>query len=97
MKSRIVRTGITDEAAIREALEDESCFNIFRWCDAAGTRYGEHTHPHREIRWVLSGTLQITEGGETLTLRPGDRLESPPETLHSAYVPKASCYLCASR
>ncbi|WP_292661435.1 cupin domain-containing protein [Nitratifractor sp.] len=97
MKSYVDHTGINDEAVIRKALEDEGYFNIFRWCDAAGTRYGEHTHPHSEVRWVLSGTLQITEEGHTLTLRPGDRLESPPETLHSAYIPEDCCYLCASR
>ena len=97
MESRIIRTGITDESRMRELLEKEGYHNVFRWCDETGTRYGEHTHPHHEVRWVLSGTLQIIEGGRTHTLQPGDRLESPPETPHSAYVPEACCYLCGSR
>ncbi len=97
MKSQVRSTGVTDEAAIRRILEEEGYFNIFRWCDATGTRYSEHTHPHHEVRWVLSGTLQIIENGVVHTLRPGDRLESPPETPHSAYVPEECCYICGSR
>ena len=95
--NRILHSGITDEKEIRSVLEREGYFNIFRWCDPAGTRYAEHTHPHHEVRWILSGTLQIIENGTVHTLHPGDRLESPPETLHSANVPEDCCYICGSR
>ena len=93
----IEHTGITDEAKIRERLEMEGYFNIFRWCDAAGTRYPVHTHPHREVRWILSGTLVIEEGDTVLELRPGDRMESEAGIPHSARVPEDVCYLCGSR
>ncbi|WP_456452815.1 cupin domain-containing protein [Hydrogenimonas sp.] len=93
----VVHTGITDEKTIRETLEKEGYFNIFRWCDAAGTRYPEHTHPHDEVRWILSGRLFIIEEGATLDLGPGDRMESEADTPHSAFVPEDVCYICASR
>ncbi|ADV46377.1 cupin domain-containing protein [Nitratifractor salsuginis] len=95
--SRVLSTGITDEEEIRRILRDEGYTNIFRWCDSAGTRYGEHTHPHQEVRWVLSGTLEIIKGGMTLRLKSGDRLDSAPDTPHSAYVPEDCCYLCGSK
>lgn len=93
----VERTGITDEAEIRSTLEEEGWFNIFRWCDAAGTRYAEHTHPYHEVRWILSGHLQIVENGVTLDLLPGDRMESEANVPHSAYVPEDVCYICASK
>ncbi len=93
----VERTGVTNEKDIRKILEEEGYFNIFKWCDAAGTRYGVHTHPHHEVRWILSGHLQITENGVTLDLFPGDRMESDADTPHSAYVPEDVCYICGSR
>ncbi len=95
--AQVFHTGITDEAKIREILKEEGYFNIFKWCDGAGTRYGTHTHPHHEVRWILSGRLVIEEGGQALELGPGDRMESEPETPHSAYAPEDVCYICASR
>ena len=95
--AKVIHTGITDESEIRKTLEKEGYFNIFRWCDTAGTRYAEHVHPHHEVRWILSGCLQIVENGVTLDLLPGDRMESEGGVPHSAYVPEDACYLCASR
>ncbi|SFP38403.1 cupin domain-containing protein [Hydrogenimonas thermophila] len=95
--AKVVKTSITDEKKIKEILEKEGYFNIFKWCDSEGTKYPEHTHPHYEVRWILSGHLQIIENGKTIDLFPGDRMESVANTPHSAYVPKDVCYICASR
>ncbi len=95
--ARVVETGITDEKRIIKILEEEGCFNIFKWSDAASTSYPEHTHPYDEMRWVVSGVLEITEGKTCLRLYPGDRLESAANRPHSAYVPEDVVYICASR
>ncbi|WP_457594438.1 cupin domain-containing protein [Hydrogenimonas sp.] len=95
--AKVERTGITDKKRIEEILKSEGCFDIFVWSDHAGTRYGEHTHPHDEVRWVLSGALQIIEKGRTITLSAGDRLDSEANTPHSAYVPEDVAYVCASK
>ncbi|WP_457607591.1 cupin domain-containing protein [Nitratifractor sp.] len=97
MASRTRSTGLIDELQIVDQLEAEGYFNIFRWSDPAGTRYAEHTHPHDEVRWILSGTLVIEEGGEIFELRAGDRMESPAGIPHSAYTPEDCSYICASR
>jgi len=95
--SRVIHTHIKDEAQMIRRLKEEGYFNIFVWEDRAGTRYAEHTHPHHEVRWVISGVLEIEEEGRVVRLEPGDRLESPPHTPHSAYVPQTVRYVCASR
>ncbi len=95
--SEVKHTSITDEKRIEEILKSEGYFNIFVWHDRAGTRYEEHTHPYDEVRWVVSGTLQIMESGSTITLNAGDRLESEADTPHSAYVPEDVTYICASK
>ncbi len=95
--AEVFHTGITDEKKIREILESEGYFNIFKWCDSAGTAYPLHTHPHNEVRWILDGELHIKEGDVTLKLLPGDRMESKANVPHSAYVPKDVCYICGSK
>lgn len=95
--AKVFHTGVTDENEIRKILSEEGYFNIFKWCDDAGTRYAAHTHPHYEVRWILSGKLVIEEGDTALELKPGDRMESEPDTPHSAYAPEDVCYICGSR
>jgi len=95
--AKVFHTGVSDEGKIRETLRQEGFFNVFKWCDRAGTRYPTHTHPHYEVRWILSGRLVIEEGGTAVELKPGDRMESEPDTPHSAYAPEEVCYICGNR
>ena len=95
--AKVIHTGITDRNLITKTLQEEGFFNIFTWTDQAGTRYGVHTHPHYEVRWIIDGTLQIEENGTVLELHPGERMESEPNTPHSAYAKTTVTYVCASR
>ncbi len=95
--AQIERTGITDEESARRVLEAEGFGDLFVWSDTAGTRYPLHTHPRKEVRWVLSGRLVIVEEGIALELGPGDRVTTEAEVPHSAYVPEDVRYLCGSR
>lgn len=72
--------------------------DFYEWKDDPGTRYGEHTHSYDEIRWVVTGTLCLTVSGKRYLLGPGDRLDLPANTSHSAEVVgnEAVTYLCAS-
>ncbi|NPA04104.1 MAG: cupin domain-containing protein [Epsilonproteobacteria bacterium] len=95
--AKVIKTKITDEKRIKETLQKEGFFNIFTWEDSKGTTYPTHTHPHYEVRWIVRGTLVIEENGEEIVLNPGDRLESEPNTPHSAYCPTDVIYVCGSR
>ncbi|WP_070105400.1 cupin domain-containing protein [Nitratiruptor sp. SB155-2] len=95
--AKVIKTGITDEKAIKETLQKEGFSNIFIWRDAPHTKYPLHTHPHYEVRWIMDGILEIEENGTKYTLQPGDRLESEPQTPHTAYTPTGVTYICGSR
>ena len=43
----------------------------------------EHRHPLTEVRIVVEGEMLFQVGGNQFVLRPGDRLEIPPNTKHS--------------
>jgi quercetin dioxygenase-like cupin family protein len=42
-----------------------------------------HTHPGEEIIYVLEGTLEYQIDGKPVTVKPGDVLFVPAETVHS--------------
>ena len=43
----------------------------------------EHSHPHEQWTTVLTGALELTVGGVTHVLRPGQVAYVPPATVHS--------------
>ncbi len=95
--AKVIKTNITNTDLIRETLQKEGFFNIFTWQDGPNTSYPLHRHPHYEVRWVVDGILEITQNGKTIRLEPGDRMETEPNILHSAYTPTGTTYVCGSR
>ena len=51
---------------------------------APGASFPRHTHPGEEIIYVLTGTLEYEVSGKPVTLKAGDVLFVPPETVHAA-------------
>jgi quercetin dioxygenase-like cupin family protein len=43
-----------------------------------------HHHHHEQITYILEGELEMTIGGETMTLKPGNFHVIPSNTPHSA-------------
>ena len=76
---------LPDAKTLRDQLEDEG-YSVFEWSDAPGSVYGPHSHADDQSHWIISGELELTVGGETYTLRPGDRDFLPANTTHSAFV-----------
>ena len=58
------------------------------WSSAPGDRYTAHSHAYRKVLYCARGGIRFTidDGGETIDLGPGDRLDLPPGTVHSALV-----------
>jgi quercetin dioxygenase-like cupin family protein len=85
------------EGALRQRLESEG-FEVFRWRDDAGADYQPHAHDHDESLWVIQGEITFGVADERYTLRPGDRLMLPKDTVHTAYTGAESCiYLIGQR
>ena len=96
MGVRFERTGITDEGKIREILKGQG-YSVYSWSDPPGTYYPTHTHPDREVRWIIEGEVTIGVEGKEFTLTPGDMVELDPETPHWAKTEKGVRYLCGSK
>lgn len=50
-----------------------------------------HHHPHQQITWVVSGSMEFDLDGEKRVLRAGDGVLVRPDTPHSAVVLGEPC------
>lgn len=73
------------ETAVRERFRSEG-LSPSSWSNGPGDRYAVHSHAYHKVLYCLRGSITFTVEGEDMTLRPGDRLEIPPGTNHSAVV-----------
>lgn len=73
-------------AAIEEIFRSEA-ISPSPWSNGPGHRYAAHSHPYHKVLYCVRGsiTFALTDG-EQLELAPGDRLDIPPATEHSAIV-----------
>jgi hypothetical protein len=57
------------------------------WSNGPGDRYAPHTHPYHKVLYCGLGSITfVAAGGTEFTLAPGDRLDIPADTSHSAIV-----------
>lgn len=58
------------------------------WSNGPHDRYSPHSHGYHKVLYCVSGgiTFRIEPGGPDIEMRPGDRLDIPPGTSHSAVV-----------
>lgn len=80
------------EAALNTALAGEG-LEPHWWGNGPGDRYEPHEHSYHKVLFCLSGSITFTvhSPGQRFTLRPGDRLDLPPFTTHSAAVGPNGC------
>jgi quercetin dioxygenase-like cupin family protein len=51
----------------------------------------EHRHPHEQITWVVSGSMEFDLDGEVQVLQAGDGVLIPPDVPHSAVILDEAC------
>ncbi len=73
------------EWAIFSALRAEGLSPI-PWSNGPGDHYGEHSHPYHKVLYCVRGGITFVVEGRQVPMKPGDRLELPPGTRHSAVV-----------
>lgn len=88
--ARLVRWSEThppEEADLRARLQAEG-LEPYRWSNGPHAFYAEHRHTYHKVLYVVRGSIAftLTDRGQTLALQPGDRLELPPYTNHTAQV-----------
>jgi quercetin dioxygenase-like cupin family protein len=52
------------------------------WSADAGASLPSHSHPHEQVAQVLEGRFELTVGGETRVLGPGEVAVIPPDVPH---------------
>lgn len=74
------------EAQLRDRLAREG-LQPERWSNDAHAVYAPHEHPYGKVLMVVSGSITFTvDGAGAVAMHPGDRLDLPARTPHSAVV-----------
>lgn len=60
----------------------------YAWSSAPFDIYSDHTHRQHKVLYVVQGsiTFDLPELGQSLTMKAGDRLDLPADTVHNAQV-----------
>jgi len=67
---RLPEEKITDKISRRVLVGDKEM--VVWWSMKAGAHAAAHQHPHEQIFWLISGTMEFRLGGEKRTCRAGD-------------------------
>ncbi|MCF7803839.1 MAG: cupin domain-containing protein [Candidatus Marinimicrobia bacterium] len=88
-----------DPEQLKQQLRKEGYGGIHAFTDRPGATYGDHQHDYIEVRWLVQGEVTFGVNGEDYTLKPGDRLDMPANTVHDARIhpEKGATYICASK
>ncbi len=78
------------QEAILEAFRAEG-LSPYSWSNGPGDRYGAHTHSYFKVLYCARGSITFDVEGEKVDLKPGDRLDLPAGTSHSAVVGPQGC------
>jgi quercetin dioxygenase-like cupin family protein len=80
-----------DARAIEERLRSEAR-DVYGWANEPADRYEQHAHTYNKLLYCTRGSIEFILGdGNTLTLRPGDRMLVPAGTRHAAIVGPDGC------
>ncbi len=62
--------------------------DAYAWSNGPGYRYGAHSHGYTKILYCTDGSIDFVVQPErrVIHLEPGDRMELPAGTVHSAVV-----------
>ena len=84
---RWLGTSPPTEQELRQTMQDEG-LSPYTWSNGPGDRYSAHSHSYHKVLYCLRGSIRFVDesAGRPIDLEPGDRLDIPPATPHSALV-----------
>jgi len=79
-----------DELMSKLEAEASGCYS---WSNGPGDRYAAHSHSYEKVLYCVDGsiTFMLDWEGQSLELKPGDRMVLPAGTVHSARVGPSGC------
>lgn len=75
-----------DSVSKAEAAFREEGLSPQTWSNQPGYMYGEHQHAYHKALVCVEGSITFYTPAGDVRLEPGDRLDLPPGTRHSATV-----------
>jgi len=72
----------------RRTLAHGSNMLLAEFTLAQGSGVVTHTHPHDQVGYVVSGSMQLTVGDDARTYRAGDSYYIPGDVPHGAAIPE---------
>jgi hypothetical protein len=82
---------MVDESTPLMALLRSEADGCHSWSNGPDDVYGEHVHQHRKILYCVDGSITFILRDREVRLGPGERMELPPGTPHSAVVGPTGC------
>ncbi len=84
------RAEAPSQEAIVAAFRAEG-LSPYSWSNGPGDRYGAHSHSYFKVLYCARGSIAFEVEGEKVEMKPGDRLDLPAHTSHSAVVGPHGC------
>lgn len=69
---------------VRRTLADSESMMLCEFTFDAGVEVPNHSHPHEQVGYVVSGQLRMTVDGQSHDLGPGDSYHAPSNVPHGA-------------
>ena len=79
-----------DEADVVRAVRRDG-FDPAKIHERPGYAYAKHVHTTTKLLAILQGTMVVIVGGQEYHCDPGDRLVTPENTPHEAFVGTEGC------
>ena len=76
---------VTDQISRRMLVGEKEM--VVWWSMKAGAHAAAHKHPHEQIFWVVSGTMEFRLGDEKRACGPGELGVIPANVEHEAWFP----------
>lgn len=75
------------EKGVQKKFAEEG-LSPYRWSNGPHDVYAAHDHPYAKVLYCVQGSIRfrLEALAKVIDLKPGDRLDLPPHTAHSAVV-----------
>jgi quercetin dioxygenase-like cupin family protein len=67
----------------RRVLVSSDVMMLVEFTFEKGVKVPQHTHPHDQVGYVVSGRMRMVIGDQTAECDPGDSYHAPPDVPHS--------------
>jgi quercetin dioxygenase-like cupin family protein len=68
---------------IRRVLASSDVMMLVEFTFEKGVEVPQHTHPHDQVGYVVSGRMRMVIGDHAVECGPGDSYHAPPDVPHS--------------